>query len=158
MKIQFEKRVCSRCAGDGYFTNYGHIHAGKCFKCHGAGKILTKNGRTAWDAYRTVMTVPASKLEIGMIVTLEDLNPFTGAITAGKRRVHSIEEALPASIYVDGVKKEIPMFKISFANNSEVTTTRILSDSDKFLMGLNKGTRQLAIDGLSKLKGATITE
>ena len=158
MKISFERRTCSRCFGAGHFNAYGHVYGGKCFKCHGAGDVMTKRGRTAWDAFIASMTIPASELEVGMIVYIEDVIPFSGAIKTYKRLVHSITEAKSASAVIDGVKKEIPMIEVAFGNNTEVTDTRVLSDSTKFRMAMNSKNRHLAVEAVSKLKGATITE
>tara|TARA_R110002020_G_scaffold177075_1_gene369809 strand:+ start:1864 stop:2325 length:462 start_codon:yes stop_codon:yes gene_type:complete len=153
MKIQFEKRVCSRCSGEGSFLNYSHIHSGKCFKCHGAGKILTKNGRTAFDSYVASMTIPASELEKGMGVYLVELNPFTGGTREFKARIYSIEW-----------NEKHESFEIEFANMAWTTLIdakfigKAFNPSEKFRMIMTADNSHLAVEALEGLKGATITE
>ena len=153
MSIVFEKRVCSRCSGDGHFTNYGHIYGGKCFKCHGAGSVLTKRGRTAWDTFKTALTIPASELEKGMGVYLMEHNPFTGGTREFKARVYSIEWT-----------EKLEKFEIEFADMAWTHLIdakfigKAFNPSEKFRMTMNSKNRHLAVEALKGLKGATITE
>lgn len=60
----FEKQVCSRCRGTGsysYCTDYGS----RCFKCAGAGEVLTKRGSMARAKLEELCTIPAHAVRIG---------------------------------------------------------------------------------------------
>jgi hypothetical protein len=52
-KIAFEKETCERCGGKGRRSDngWGANHGGLCYKCHGAGQVLTANGYRASQAY-----------------------------------------------------------------------------------------------------------
>lgn len=52
-KIVFEKETCGRCGGKGRRSDNGWNvnHGGLCYKCHGAGQVLSANGYRASEAY-----------------------------------------------------------------------------------------------------------
>jgi hypothetical protein len=51
--IRFESTVCGRCKGAGRRNDagWGANHHGICYRCHGAGTVLTGNGYRASQAY-----------------------------------------------------------------------------------------------------------
>lgn len=72
LTLKFESCDCSRCGGSGRmpFSAYG----GVCFKCNGAGQVLTPAGRSARKLYDTLLsaactTKQAWEVEVGERVT-----------------------------------------------------------------------------------------
>ena len=149
MNISFEKNTCGRCNGAGRFNHYAHVYGGVCFGCGGSGTKLTRNGSNAKKAYDKVMSIPASELEVGMIVwetgmsgknlrrRIDAINPSTGVYTS------------------DGVA--IPMLDITYASTTS-TWVHTMSETTKVRMALTPTNSHLAVKALAKLKGATITE
>lgn len=66
-RIRFETETCSRCGGSG--TMPFTVHAGRCFKCEGAGTQLTKAGLAAAKRRTTFLDslpqVPVTELQAG---------------------------------------------------------------------------------------------
>lgn len=63
-KQGFEVESCSRCAATGqhsYCTAYGST----CFKCRGAGLVLTKRGKTARAELDAMLIKPVTTLKVG---------------------------------------------------------------------------------------------
>lgn len=54
--LHFESTACSRCGGLGNIPHYGHVYNGVCFKCHGAGRMLTPKGKSARKLFDELIT------------------------------------------------------------------------------------------------------
>ena len=68
-RLVFETRVCSRCGGDGTRIEYMHVENGRCFKCGRTGRVLTKRGAAASDAYTAAVTMPVKDLAPGQRIS-----------------------------------------------------------------------------------------
>lgn len=70
----FEHEHCSKCNGSGNLPHYNHYAAGTCFKCKGAGSILTKHGKVdhaKWESARDKFTMhPAHEVKVGDAVQI----------------------------------------------------------------------------------------
>lgn len=66
--LRFESETCSRCGGGGYFQHFAGVWGGRCFKCGGAGKLLTKKGAAANAWLIALRTRKASELEVGQYI------------------------------------------------------------------------------------------
>lgn len=95
-KLLFESKTCSRCGGCGeysYCTMYGSV----CFKCHGAGVVLTKRGRAAQTWLNAQKTKKGSEIEVGMTILIEGVPGFsaskwaTVSAVSGEGKDHKIE-------------------------------------------------------------------
>lgn len=62
-KLLFESTECSRCGGSGRMPY--SVAGGVCFKCGGAGAILTKRGRAAQDYLNEMNDVEPSDVNVG---------------------------------------------------------------------------------------------
>lgn len=65
-KPLFESKECNRCFGLG---RYGHY--GTCFKCGGAGHLLTKRGQAAQDYLNAMRRIPGESFVPGMTILAE---------------------------------------------------------------------------------------
>jgi hypothetical protein len=72
-KLLFESTSCGRCGGSG---RYGptSVYAGKCFKCHGRGEVLTKRGAAAQMFLNDLRKKPASEFKVGDLFYSEGFN------------------------------------------------------------------------------------
>lgn len=95
-KLLFESKTCSRCGGCGeysYCTMYGSV----CFKCHGAGVVLTKRGRAAQTWLNAQKKKLGSELKVGETILIDGIPGFRASkwatITAisGEGKDHKIE-------------------------------------------------------------------
>jgi hypothetical protein len=55
MGTKFESKTCPRCGGSGKYGPLS-VYAGICFKCHGAGYVLTKRGAAAAAYFKFLLS------------------------------------------------------------------------------------------------------
>lgn len=73
VQIQYEMEACPRCKGSGEYA-YHYLHGTKCFRCNGAQRIRTANGR------RAAKVVDAMRADgAGWVATGERVKSFKGA-------------------------------------------------------------------------------
>lgn len=167
MKYEIEKQPCSRCGGSGRMP-YA-VYGGKCFKCHGAGKTYTRNGKAVANKFAALRherpyAVPACELQAGDII-------WVGSITLGgdpfetTARVDSVDPTLRQTgmhssnggpmvptmhmEYVATIRwKNSPHETIHFNTSRETIVKKKLSNADKIAIYQQIGPR----------KGLIITE
>lgn len=83
---RFEHVTCSRCGGCGHYS-YCPMYGTRCFKCGGAGWVLTKRGQAAYNMFAESLNVPAGELVVGDLLHHDGF--FTGR--AGFHRITEIE-------------------------------------------------------------------
>ena len=79
MSKLFESVSCSRCGGSGMYGPLS-VMAGKCFKCLGAGDILTKRGAAAQAYLNGLREVAAADLNVGDKYLLEGIPGFSRSV------------------------------------------------------------------------------
>ena len=75
MSSLFESKVCTRCGGTGNFSfclRYGST----CFKCHGAGDVLTKRGAAAQKYLNELRTKKASDFVVGDVIKCTGVSSY----------------------------------------------------------------------------------
>lgn len=72
------KYDCPRCAGSGWISHFSHVIGGKCFRCHGAGKLDRK---------------PVVSIKWVVLGTDTNGNPFHAYNTTGPTAKIAIERA-----------------------------------------------------------------
>lgn len=66
-KLLFESVSCSRCGGSGSYS-YCSMYGSVCFKCRGAGVVLTKRGARAQAFLNALRVRPAKELKVGDLI------------------------------------------------------------------------------------------
>lgn len=68
LRIRFQTDVCGRCGGTGRH-DYNQVDGDMCYGCRRAGRLLTKAGRTAREAYDALIeercTKPVEEIKVG---------------------------------------------------------------------------------------------
>jgi hypothetical protein len=149
MVIDFESKTCDRCNGTGRINAYSHVYNGVCFGCGGNGSKATRRGAAARKAYNLAMSIPASELEIGMIVWQTGLDNKDR-----RRKIESIKPSTTTAI-TDGIS--IPMIDVAYASKDSIRI-HTMPTTNQIRMALSPTNRHLAIKALANMKGATITE
>lgn len=77
----FESTPCTRCYGNaGAFQRFGHVAGGRCLKCMGQLRNLTRHGQKNYDAWRAavdaVTVKPFSALKVGDYVRLDNFKKY----------------------------------------------------------------------------------
>jgi hypothetical protein len=67
MSSLFESKVCTRCGGTGNFS-FCPRYGSTCFKCHGAGDVLTKRGAATQKYLNELRTKKASDFIVGDVI------------------------------------------------------------------------------------------
>lgn len=70
MASVFETCTCSRCGGSGNYS-YCPMYGTMCFKCVGAGRVLTKRGVVAQAYFTQLCTVLVTEIEVGDVVKVD---------------------------------------------------------------------------------------
>jgi hypothetical protein len=73
----FESKPCSRCGGCGEYS-YCYSHGTRCFKCGGRGWVHTKRGAAASEFYSSLLTVPATEVEVGTKIRIPGIPGIIG--------------------------------------------------------------------------------
>lgn len=60
-KLGFPVETCTRCGGRGFMGEYEYVDAGRCFKCTGTGRQLTRKGAKAFAAYTAALEAAAKR-------------------------------------------------------------------------------------------------
>lgn len=80
-KLGFPVVPCDRCCGDGVMEHFGHVDAGRCFKCHGSKVVRVGKAAKAYKAYAAALAEAqkgtVADLEVGMVFTLGPANTVT---------------------------------------------------------------------------------
>lgn len=63
-KVLFETETCSRCHGSGKYS-YCEDYGDRCFKCGGAGQVLSKRGAMASAYFNELCQIAISELKAG---------------------------------------------------------------------------------------------
>lgn len=70
--LTFHTEPCTRCNGEGRIEQYRHIDGGRCAKCHGTKRQLSRTGRAADRAHKDALAERlgrrADQVEVGMVV------------------------------------------------------------------------------------------
>jgi RecJ-like exonuclease len=75
---ELERVTCSRCGGTGQYS-YCSMYGSRCFKCGGAGKVMTARGAAANEYLIRLRSKPAKDVRPGELVRMEiDVNISTG--------------------------------------------------------------------------------
>jgi len=74
--LLFENRVCSRCMGSGEYS-YCSMYGRTCFKCAGAGAVLTARGRVAQAFLNKARMAKASEFKVGDSYLYEGIPGFS---------------------------------------------------------------------------------
>lgn len=82
---EFETVVCGRCAGSG---KYGPtcVYGGKCFKCHGSGKLFTKKGSAAISFYWKLFGIAPEHVTVGDVVRETEVTVGVSGVSHARRR------------------------------------------------------------------------
>src|SRR5215831_17238082 len=72
----FETTPCTRCGGSGQYS-YCQMFGTRCFGCAGKGVSYTKRGHAALDHARSLRTVKAKDIKVGMLM-FEQAGPLGG--------------------------------------------------------------------------------
>jgi hypothetical protein len=84
-KISYETSECTRCGGEGRINAFGHVHGGTCFGCNGAGHLMTRKGKAAyqkvqaWKAENT--TVALTDIVPGDRIYVQNMRGARVAVT-----------------------------------------------------------------------------
>jgi hypothetical protein len=87
----FETETCSRCQGSGNYS-FCERYGTRCFKCAGAGKVLSKRGTVARAHFIELCTVKAESIQIGDKVHADGIThggalySYVGTVTAIEKR------------------------------------------------------------------------
>lgn len=84
--LRLERETCSRCGGGGYFRAFSHIYGGRCFKCSGAGVVLTRAGSKIATMLLDAQRVGLADLKVGEVVWDEGLDAGSFKIPPHKVR------------------------------------------------------------------------
>lgn len=105
----FEHNTCSRCGGSGKMPF--SVYAGICFKCHGAGYVLTKRGRAASQKFTELMSKRADELVAGDKVRIDGFSAGSFSVPTKWYEVESVEFGVPAKYEVNGVRPTVDVVK-----------------------------------------------
>lgn len=86
-KMGFETTVCNRCGGTGHYS-YCQAYGTRCFKCNGAGVVLTPKGMAALSFFRASMEIPASEVKVGMVHRSEPGSKWFPVVEVGGKIHH----------------------------------------------------------------------
>lgn len=67
-KAGFEVKTCGRCGGSGKHS-WNPRDGSVCFGCNGSGQVFTKRGAAAMAFYRESVTVPATEIKVGDLIS-----------------------------------------------------------------------------------------
>ena len=70
--LLFESVPCSRCGGSGNYS-YCSMYGTMCFKCSGAGNVLTKRGAVAQAFLNDLRSIPMEDFKAGDLILLSGL-------------------------------------------------------------------------------------
>lgn len=117
-QTHFEHVVCSRCSGAGFFTCYGHINGGRCFKCGGTGFTFTKRGHAAYVLWIESRKKLVADVEIGDTILIEGVPGFQASFWG---KVEKVERGFVSAwrMLEDGTKVPIESVKFTFAGNDK---------------------------------------
>lgn len=101
MATQFETCTCSRCGGSGKYS-FNPMYGDRCFKCHGAGYVLTKRGQAARAKFEELTTSLIDDVQVGDFVfdsktamgankwlKVAEINHATGTISFSGNYAHT---------------------------------------------------------------------
>lgn len=122
-KLLFENVPCSRCGGSGRMPFA--VMNGICFKCSGAGAVLTKRGQAAQNFLDGLRHRRADELKVGDLIFSQGFSAGSFAVASSWGRIVSIEptDNSGAVVLVNGVQQPV-------APGLKITTTVVSGGQD----------------------------
>ncbi len=105
MKTRFETEVCSRCDGSGQYS-YCQEFGTNCFKCSGAGRVLSKRGSVAKTYLEKLCTKPVSEVKVGDKIVASGITN-NGRLYRYIATVTEIKPGRSATVTIDSETKTV---------------------------------------------------